>query len=284
MKRQHCIALVLGVVVALTSCQETWRDLTREAVLEVEGEILYLDEIQDFIPDGVSPKDSAYLAESYKKQWITRTLMYKNAYKNVGNNEDIQKLTEAYRKELIINQYQQQLIAEKLKEIPEATITQYYETSKDKFLLDECIIKGIFIKTPSSETNKAELLELLSNTTDEHLENTMRFCTQHAVMYEFFNESWTSYSKIGSLMPETIDQNDPALTRGTIVQEKEGYSYFLRVTGKCDAGKPKPYEMIKNELRNILLNQEKIKFINQFQQSLYNDAVENGEIKYFENE
>ena len=44
------------------------------------------------------------------------------------------------------------------------------------------------------------------------------------------------------------------------------------------------YEMIKNELRNILLNQEKIKFINQFQQSLYNDAVENGEIKYFENE
>ena len=115
MKRQHCIALVLGVVVALTSCQETWRDLTREAVLEVEGEILYLDEIQDFIPDGVCPKDSAYLAESYKKQWITRTLMYKNAYNNVGNNEDIQKLTEAYRKELIINQYQQQLIAEKLK-------------------------------------------------------------------------------------------------------------------------------------------------------------------------
>jgi hypothetical protein len=42
--------------------------------------------------------------------------------------------------------------------------------------------------------------------------------------------------------------------------------------------------MIRPELQNILLNQEKIKFIQTFQQSLYDKAIANGQIKYFENE
>ena len=85
-------------------------------------------------------------------------------------------------------------------------------------------------------------------------------------------------------MAERIDSNDPSLTRGTVTQQKDNYTYYLRITGKCNAGNPQPYEMIQPELKNMLLNQEKIKFINQFQQSLYNNAVEKGEIIFFENQ
>ena len=284
MKKTLSIAIVIGLVIGVTSCQQTLRDFTRDAVLEVDGEILYQDEIEDFIPEGINPNDSLYLAESYKKQWVTQVLMYKKAYSNIGNNAKIKQLVESYRKELIINQYQQQLITEKLGNIAEDSLLSYYDKNKELFLLDEAVIKGIFIKVPTSAVEQDELNKWLSNTIDENLEKIMRYCTQHAILYEFFLESWSPYKKITSMMPESIDSNDTALTRGTIVQKKEDYTYYLRITGKCNAGSPQPYEMVGPELQNIMINQEKIKFINHFQQSLYNKALENGDIIFFDNE
>lgn len=275
---------IIGLIIGVTSCQQTLRDITRDAVLEVEGEILYQDEIEDFIPEGLAPQDSLYLAESYKKQWITQTLLYKIAYKNIGNSREIKQLTESYRKTLIVNQFQQQLITERLDEISEDSLLQYYEQNKNLFPLEEAVIKGIFIKVPSNETDSEELLTWLNNTTDHHLENIMRYCTQHAVSHQFFLEAWTPYSKINMLLPESIDANDPMLTRGAVVQKREDYTYYLRITGICPAGNPQPYEMIRPNLNGILLNQEKIKFINQFQQTLYNDAIQNGSITFFDNE
>ena len=278
------ITLVLILALGITSCQQTLRDFTRDAVLEVEGVVLYQDEIDDFIPEGISASDSTYLVETFKKQWITRVLVYKMAYKNIGNSAEIKQMADAYQKELTINHYQQQLIAENLNEVSEDSLMSYYQKNKELFLLDEAVIKGIFIKLPSSSIEQEDLVNWLSNTTDENLENIMRYCTQHAVFYEFFLESWTPYGKIAHMLPESVDSNDPALTRGSIKQTKDDYTYYLRITGKCNAGQPQPYEMIRPELQNILLNQEKIKFIQTFQQSLYDKAIANGQIKYFENE
>jgi hypothetical protein len=278
------ITLVLILALGITSCQQTLRDFTRDAVLEVEGVVLYQDEIDDFIPEGISASDSTYLVETFKKQWITRVLVYKMAYKNIGNSAEIKQMADAYQKELTINHYQQQLIAENLNEVSEDSLRSYYQKNKELFLLDEAVIKGIFIKLPSSSIEQEDLVNWLSNTTDENLENIMRYCTQHAVFYEFFLESWTPYGKIAHMLPESVDSNDPALTRGSIKQTKDDYTYYLRITGKCNAGQPQPYEMIRPELQNILLNQEKIKFIQTFQQSLYDKAIANGQIKYFENE
>lgn len=278
------LSLLLLTVCILPSCQQIVRDLTREVAIEVEGEFLYQDEIENFIPNNISKDDSLYLAESYKKQWVTQTLLYKKALRNIGNKKSIDQQAELYRKELIINQYQQQLIAEKLSDIPEDSLLAYYEKNKELFPLEAPVIKGIFIQLPTTSSDQADLKKWLSNTTDENLENIMRYCTQHAASHEFFLEKWTPYEKISSLMPQRIDANDPALTRGTIVQQQQEYSYYLRITGKCDTGTPQPYEMVKPKLHSALLNQEKIRFINHFQQELYNIAVKEGKVISHENE
>lgn len=270
--------LVLVILASVVSCKKTLRDFTRDAILEVEGEILYQDEIEDYIPKGLSANDSLYLAESYKQQWATRVLLYKIAFNNVGNSDEIKKLTQSYQKELIINQYQQQLISEKLGKVSEDSLHSYYEKNKHLFPLEETVVKGIFIQLPLTSPDQEDLIAWLSNTTDENLENIMRYCTQNAISYQFFLEAWKPYGTINALMPNKIDENSPTLTRGVVTQKNEEYCYLLRITGKCDAGNPQPYEMIQPELRNVLSNQEKIRFINQFQQELYNQALSSGRI------
>ena len=101
---------IIFTLCTLVSCQQIQRDLTRDAVLEMNGNFLYLDEIEQVIPSNLSIADSAEYAERYKKQWIIGNLMYEKAKENVGKSKEIEKLTEIYKRELIINKYQQQLI------------------------------------------------------------------------------------------------------------------------------------------------------------------------------
>jgi hypothetical protein len=268
----------------LVSCQQIQRDLTRNAVLEMNGNFLYLDEIERVIPAGLSVADSAKYAESYKKQWIMGNIMYQKAKENVGNSKDIEELTEIYRRELIINKYQQQLILEKLKHIPEDSLLSLYQQKKESFLLKGPLIKGIFIQVHASSHGQDSLSTMLSDINDDNLESIMRYCTGNALKYEFFTDNWTEYSKIIENLPNKIESTDPTLSRGTIVQQSEENNYYLKVTGLCKAGEPSPYELIKDELYNILLNKEKIQFITDLRQELYNEAIENGIVHFYENE
>ena len=61
------LVILTFCIILLSSCQQIVQDLTREVVLEVEGDFLYQDEIENFIPDNISKEDSLYLAESYKR-------------------------------------------------------------------------------------------------------------------------------------------------------------------------------------------------------------------------
>ena len=71
------------------SCQKEKSDVKRKALLEVEGKFLYLDQVQDIIPPNVSSDDSAQIADSYIKKWVTDVLVYENAKRNVGNKDEI---------------------------------------------------------------------------------------------------------------------------------------------------------------------------------------------------
>ena len=73
------VVFIILALCTLVSCQQIQRDLTRNAVLEMNGNYLYLDEIEQVIPAGLSVADSAKYAESYKKQWIISNLMYQKA-------------------------------------------------------------------------------------------------------------------------------------------------------------------------------------------------------------
>lgn len=278
------VIFIISTLCFLVSCQQIQRDLTRNAVLEMNGNFLYLDEIKQVIPANLSVADSTEYVERYKKQWIIGNLMFEKAKENIGKSKDIEKLTEIYKRELIINKYQQQLILEKLQQIPEDSLISLYEKKKEHFLLKSPLIKGIYIQVHNTAQEQDSLSRLLSEINDENLELIMRYCTGHALKYEFFIDNWAEYAKIIDCLPNKIESTDPILSREIIVQQSEDYNHYLKVIGLCKAGEPSPYELIKGELYNILLNKEKIQFITDFRQELYNEAIKNGIVHFYENE
>src|SRR5574344_418345 len=279
MRRHKIIVLTTIVVIAFCSCNKVVQlDPTKNHIMEVNGNVLSYDDIVKVMPEDLSGQDSAIFVENYKKRWATNILMYDKALRNVGSTDEINELAEIYRRELIINEYEQQLIDQEMPELNEDSIMAFYEKQKEHFPLEEAIVKGIFIKILTSTPNQSKLSRWLSNINDENLDNIMRFCTKTAIYYDFFNDNWVYYSKISSLLPEKMDANDPALSRGTVVLQSDEYSYYLKIIGICQAGEPKPYEFIRPELMNIMANKQKIDFIHNFQEDLYQKALKNNTI------
>lgn len=106
-------------------------------VAKVGTKVLYLSDLEKNIPAGTSSEDSIIISEYFVRNWINDILLYDVASKNIKEKENIESLVEDYRKSLIIYQYQEQLVSERLaKDINENTLMAYYDKNKEKFQLD----------------------------------------------------------------------------------------------------------------------------------------------------
>ncbi|MCQ2337286.1 MAG: hypothetical protein MJ010_08955 [Paludibacteraceae bacterium] len=275
--------LFLTLIVICTSCHRTvLLDFDKQPVMELYGNVLYYDEIENGMPSGLSSDDSLNFVEDYKRKWATDILLYDKALNNIGYTDEIQVLTESYRKELMISEYQRKMASQNMKPLSEDSVYAFYSEHKDEFPLSEAVVKGLFIKVLTTAPDQAKLSKWLTDINDSNLDDIMRYCTKNASYQQLFLDNWVPYSSISGLMSQQIEPNDPALTRGTVVQQTDDYTYYLKITGLCGVGTSKPYELVYQDIRNILENKNKIEYIHSFHNSLYERAVERGTIKFYD--
>ncbi len=133
--------LLFMLVLIICSCEP---QRTQEPpVAQVFESTLSRSEIIDFIPNGTSSEDSLLMAQNYIRNWVTQKLLLHKAIENLSNEEmNIQKQVEDYRTSLLIYQYKQKLIAQRLMdEISEEDIETYYNKNEKNFILPTPIIE-----------------------------------------------------------------------------------------------------------------------------------------------
>ncbi len=267
----------------VVSCKKNTPETTREPILEVEGKFLYEDDIEKVIPPNVNSKDSAEIADSYIRKWVTDVLMYENAKRNVTNQKEIDDMVEDYRKSLTIHQYQQKMIVQRLPAAPsEDEIKAFYDQYSDQLLLTENVIQGLLLIVPEKAPKLSSVRGWVQSGNTKSLESIEKYSLQNAISYDYFGDKWVSFTEILKKIP--IQVEDPAgfvSSRSFVEASDSAQHYFLRIESFRRTGQVEPYEMAKNRISNILLNKQKADFISQFEKELYNDAVENEDVTFF---
>ena len=59
--------------------------------MELDGNFLYLEDLQAVLPAGLSKDDSLLFAEHYIRNWAEDVLLYKKAQSNIPNSGEIDK-------------------------------------------------------------------------------------------------------------------------------------------------------------------------------------------------
>ena len=181
MKRtQFCHFSLTGLlpvllILLLVSCK--WNKSVTEYVqgktpiVEINGDVLYLEDIKKVIPLGLSESDSAMFAERYIKNWAQDALFYQNAIRNIPDTKDIDRLVENYRRSLFEHEYQRRLIEQKFSsEITQEEIEQFYNDNLRLFVLDESLVKGLFLKIPNRSHDLSDIRRLYTQMDDESFE------------------------------------------------------------------------------------------------------------------
>ncbi len=282
MKTSQLLILIFTLIL-VTSCTRKAPDATLDPLLEVEGKFLYLNEVQYIIPPNVTPKDSAEIAESFIRKWITDVLLYENAKRNVANKDEIDRLLEDYRKSLIIHQYQQKLIEQRLpKEPTEEELKAFYEKYSEQLQLKENIIKGILLVVPVNAPQMPNVRSWMQSGNTKALENIEKYSIKNAISYDYFADKWTSLFEVLKKIPVQVENPASFVSSRRLVEVSDSTKhYLLRIEAYSTAGQTEPYEMAKDKISNLIMNKLKAEFIGNFESELYNDAIKNESVTFF---
>ncbi|NDW18316.1 peptidyl-prolyl cis-trans isomerase [Dysgonomonas sp. 216] len=275
------------ITTTVSSCikQEGTNKVTDNTILvEVNGKALYLEEVAESIPKGLSPTDSTLNAEAYIKMWIKDELMYEKASENITDKKKIDELVENYRQNLTIFTYQEQLLKQRLsKEISENELKDYYDKNSQNLDLQTDIIKGLFLKVPLTSTRLEDLKKWYKSTSESAIENIEKYSLENAVIYDLFYNNWVSFDDVLLNIPQVIPDKRIFLKENKQIEVEDSlYVYLLNIKDYKLAGDNAPFEFTKGQIMEILLNQRREDFTKQIEADLYDEALKQGKITFFD--
>lgn len=281
MKFTRIILIIASVF--LLNCSGKIRQSNRIPVLEVNGDALYQDELTKIIPASANKIDSAEIADRYIKKWVTETLMYNNGERNLDNKDEIDNLVEEYRKALVIHQYEQGLIQERVSDnVSNEELNVFYNQYKDELTSEENYIKGLLLILPKKAPNLDKVREWVKKPTTKSLENLEKYSLKNAISYDYFISNWTLLNTILKKAPFAIEDSKVFVNRKSYSEVSDSsHVYMLRITDAIVQGQPEPLDMAKEKIKNIILNKRKSDYIVQIEKDVYDDAVKKNKIKYY---
>lgn len=267
----------------LISCTDKAPRSKGDVLVSVGQHSLTAFEVKKLIPKTLSSQDSLMMAESYVKKWVKNALIYDLANKHLEDEkEEIDRLVDAYRQSLMSHKYEEKLVEERLSaEISDKEISDYYEANKESFLLEEDIVKGLFLKVPSDAPGLSDLKKWCNSGGDELIEKIEKYSLQNAVIYDYFYDRWMSGEEIAENMPVKKSEFNRMLKTDKLIEVSDSaYCYLLKVKEVEFKGNRAPFDYASAQIKEILLSQRKSEFLRSFEEEIYNEAIRKGNVKF----
>lgn len=251
-------------------------------VVDIGTDVLYIEDIRQAIPLGLSDADSTKFAEQYIKNWAQDVLFYQNAIRNIPDTKDIDRLVENYRRSLIEHEYQRRIIEQKFSsEISEDDIEQFFNDNQRLFVLDESLVKGLFLKISNKAHDLADIRKLYTLQDDESFEEIEKYCIRNAARCDFFYDNWRTVSELEILLP-TLDNPLEVLLKdkNSFEFKDEEYIYLLNVSEFAPEGGIEPLDHARSRIRGLLINSNEVSYMRKIKEDLYETALERGRITF----
>jgi hypothetical protein len=279
------ILLFSYCVLLFSACGKKENGLTQsEVLISVKDWALTREEVRRRIPKGISLADSLIRAENIVKKWAIDILMDEVAYQNVGNEKaEIEQLVNEYRRSLIRHRFQERLVKDRISaEVGEEEQLVYYEEYKNQFVLNENLIKGLFLKVPVNAPGLNNVRKWYVSDSEDALEKIEKYSIQNAMIYDYFYDHWVTFDDVMAKIPYQVTSAASFLRTNTHLEISDSTcTYFLNISDRLLVGSIAPFDYVRNRIQDMLVNKRKVDYLKEFGETLYVDAVKNGTLKLY---
>lgn len=279
------IALLFILVFTLSSCGNKSKDeLKGEAVARVFDKYLYKSDLQNIVPGDLPAKDSVHLIKNYIDKWIQDMVVLNRAEQNLTKEQlNIDKQIEEYRRNLLIYNYQSELIRQKLDtSVTQKDLESYYNAHPESFTLKDNIVKVWYVKVRKNAPNIDKVRKWYKSEQTKDFIALKSYCLQFADNYFLDENNWLLFDELLKELP--VSTYNPELflkTNKTAELADSSFQYFVNFRGYKVKNSVSPLSFERENIRNILINQRKLKLIEEMKREVYNDAKEKGNFEKY---
>ena len=262
------------------SCNESTTEVEDKPLAKVHDTYLYTSDLEGLINSSVSKEDSIIMSRNFIDDWVKKQLLLVKAELNLDEeSKDIEKEINDYRSSLLIFRYKQELINQKLDTlITDQEIEDYYKEYSGNFILNHNIVKALYLKISKEAPEIEKVRWWYKSNSEENKSRLEDYCYQYATKYDNFDDKWIPFNNLLLELPTNIDDQERYLRYYKHIEtEDELYYYFVKINDYNLKSTVQPLEYAQQKIKSILLNKRKFTFIDELENTVYNEALNHNE-------
>lgn len=271
------VVLLLFAVVSLISCQQK-RD---KIMAQVYYHKLYLSEIEENLPIGLSAEDSVAMVKDYIDNWVKEQLVLHEAERNLSLREkNFDKKMEDYRRSLLINAYYDKLVSDTSRfSISESEIRSFSRDFDKRYSVDKEIVRLNYVKL-SEKSKLADQVKRILFDEDRRVngKEELTRLLGDSVEYILDDQTWLYLDDIQTEVPFDIEEGDLKNNHQYVDKVAGGSRYLLVILDHKSRRSANETREEQAAVRMMLVNQRRQQFINKHVDELYRKALKDGSV------
>lgn len=279
---------MLILLLGIGGCgSENQKEKKGKLIASVHQYQLFEQELRAQLPNNLSKADSTDFANGYLQKWIRKMLRLHQSEQLLSKNaqNDLQDKIEQYRQDLLIHAYETEYLLTKLdKQVEQSKIDSFYQANQKDFLLKVPVIKAIWIKTTSTEAQKANLKALLLSANQEDFDKIKDYCAKFASDYKLEGITWQNIETVLQKSGWRSEANfQQFLQKNALFEQNEGNQLtYLLIKDFKEEGTEAPVDFVKAEIETLILNERKTQLIQTLEKELLEKAQKQKSYKVYE--
>ena len=253
----------------------------KEIVAIVNTEKLFKTDFINILPKNLHKIDSHVMAKSYIHDWAINKLLLEKAKNNSSSQtmNQINGLVKDYKESLLINNYKEQLIKQKLDTvITEEELKEFYLSNKENFKLNEELVKIKFLHIDNNINDKKKILALFKSDDILDLEELEK--QELSFKFHQFNDSiWRELDNVLLKLPFSKKK---LLKKTKFIQKQDSIGlYLVAVKDVLERNSTAPLSYVTSTIEQMILHNRKIQLIRKIEKTIIKDAIQNNNFKIY---
>ena len=278
-------SLAFVFVFFCTSCRFlNSKETSSEVVAKACGKYLYKSDLAGLIATGTSKADSILLLKNYIDTWVHQQVVINRAETNLATDKkNVDKQLQDYRNSLIVFAYEKALVEQKLDTVvSDGEVETYYKNNESSFELKDNIIKVVYLKLEKKAPNLEKVKQWYKSENPKELGLLEAYCTKYATNFYLDATNWLLFDDLLKEIPiKTYDKEHYLKNNRFIEITDSAYIYMVNIKGFKIKDSVSPLSFEKENIKSNILNQRKLKLIQEMEKKTYLEALNNKEIEIY---
>jgi len=258
---------------------------TEEPLARVNDAFLFEADIDFSFVQGQPESDSIIYVQNIINNWATTQLLIDGANLNLTKDKqtEFEQLVQQYKSDLYTSAYVEALVNNNLDtSISKQELDEVYSSNKQLFILKEDLLKMRYVNVNSKLSNLEEVKKRFKRF---NVEDKTRLDSISIQFNSFYlkDSIWIkSEQVISKIKPLQLGFNKVLLKKPNFIQLKDSLGlYLMQINEVLERGSQAPIEYVFPTLKQIVINNRKLKLIKQLKSDIVNDAIKNKKFEIY---